>query len=45
MGNCTGVFSNCCGDDQVIKKVDQDAMRKALKSNGEYAHGNRFDAD
>lgn len=34
MGNCTGVFGSCVGEDQnAIKKVDKDNMKKALAAN------------
>jgi hypothetical protein len=36
MGNCTGVFGACVGDNvdsQVIKRVDKDAMKKAMAVN------------
>ncbi len=34
MGNCTGVFSACNGDDQnPVKKVDKENMKKALAAN------------
>ena len=34
MGNCTGVFGACVGEDnQAIKKVDKDNMKKALAAN------------
>jgi hypothetical protein len=39
MGNCTGVFGACVGEDpqnQVIKKVDKENMKKALAANQEY---------
>lgn len=35
MGNCTGVFSNCCGDNNsgaIIKKIDKDDMRVAISN-------------
>ena len=34
MGNCTGVFASCVGEDQsAIKKVDKDNIKKALAIN------------
>ena len=34
MGNCTGVFSSCVGEDpKAIKKIDKDNMKKALAAN------------
>ena len=36
MGNCTGVFGACVGensDPQVIKRVDKDVMKKAMAAN------------
>ncbi len=39
MGNCTGVFGACVGEDgpnnQAIKRVDKDNMKKALAANQE----------
>jgi hypothetical protein len=36
MGNCTGVFGSCVGEDQnAIKKIDKDNMKKALAANQE----------
>ena len=32
MGNCTGVFSTCCGDDPV-KRVDKEQLKKAVLMN------------
>lgn len=43
MGNCTGVFGACVGEDpqnQVIKKVDKENMKKALAANQEYQNVN-----
>jgi hypothetical protein len=37
MGNCTGVFSNCCGEDShAIKRVDNEGMKKAIQANKDY---------
>lgn len=34
MGNCTGVFGTCVGEDQnAVKKVDKENMKKALAAN------------
>jgi hypothetical protein len=34
MGNCTGVFASCVGDDpSVIKKIDKKNIEKALAAN------------
>jgi hypothetical protein len=35
MGNCTGVFGACVGEDSkvIVKKVDQEAMKKAVAAN------------
>ena len=38
MGNCTGIFSSCQGNDAgavngVVKKVDQERIKKALEHN------------
>ena len=34
MGNCTGVFGACVGEDNTaIRKVDKDQMAKALSAN------------
>lgn len=36
MGNCTGVFGACVGDNadpKVIKTVDKEAMKKAMAVN------------
>lgn len=36
MGNCTGVFGACVGEDQnPVKKVDADGMKKAMNANKE----------
>ena len=43
MGNCTGVFGACVGEDpqnSVIKKVDKENMKKALAANQEYQNVN-----
>ena len=40
MGNCTGVFGACVGEDpQAIKKVDKDNMKRALAANQEMNEG------
>jgi hypothetical protein len=38
MGNCTGVFQTCCGQEggDTIKKIDRDNMQKAMQSKVEY---------
>lgn len=33
MGNCNGVFAACCGDSDSIKKVEREAMSKAVEIN------------
>jgi len=37
MGNCTGVFGACVGENGdskvIVKKVDQEAMKKAMAAN------------
>jgi hypothetical protein len=34
MGNCAGVFTNCCGEDtSAIKKVDKEVMKRAMLAN------------
>jgi hypothetical protein len=44
MGNCTGVFQSCCGDDnKTIRRVDQDGIKKAMKANTEFA-ASKFEA-
>lgn len=40
MGNCTGVFGACVGDDNTIKKVDKDSMAKALAANTRFNGAN-----
>jgi hypothetical protein len=36
MGNCTGVFGACVGEDpQAIRKVDKDKMQLALAANND----------
>lgn len=47
MGNCTGIFSSCKGDDgaggvqeAVIKKIDKDQMQRALAHNNQEINGN-----
>ncbi len=38
MGNCTGVFQTCCGQEggEAIKKIDRDNMQKALQAKHDY---------
>ncbi len=37
MGNCTGVFATCCGDDNgAVKVVDKEGIKKAMQANLEY---------
>jgi hypothetical protein len=34
MGNCTGVFATCVGEDKsAIKKIEKDNIAKALEKN------------
>jgi len=44
MGNCTGVLSTCCGNDETIRKIDKDNMQKALQSNKDLQSNNFEDA-
>jgi len=44
MGNCTGVFSTCCGQEgETIKKIDRDNMQKALSQNQAEYHNAHFE--
>jgi hypothetical protein len=36
MGNCTGVCGACVGEDQPVKKIDQENMKKAMAANHEF---------
>lgn len=41
MGNCTGVFGACVGEDpKAIQKVNKDGMAKALQANKEMKPAN-----
>ena len=40
MGNCTGIFNECAGDNSSVKKVDQDAIRVAVDRNNEFTNQN-----
>ena len=33
MGNCTGILSTCCGDNDTVKKIDKASMEKAYQKN------------
>ena len=40
MGNCTGIFASCQGEDSnpvnSVRKIDQNAMQKALQGNPKF---------
>jgi hypothetical protein len=44
MGNCTGVFGACVGEDnQAVKKIDKEKMQLALAANNDPSGGPMVD--